>query len=116
MKLLTTRNGSYLTGNEIADAAIHYGLVLARYRDIDTIDIPFLDSFGDFHRVTLTVGWQADMTATTSTGLLDELLEPGTIVDLYTKAGVEASAHRAEPFTDQDRSRFARTSDDELMN
>src|SRR3954451_3024165 len=112
MKLLTTQNGTYLTGNEIADAVIHYGLVLSRYRDIDTVDIPFLDTLGDLRRVTLTVGWLADTSATTSSGALEELLDPDTIADLYVKAGAAAGSHRGQPFSDLERSRFAPTSDD----
>ncbi len=102
MKLITNRNGSYRTGTEIADAVLHYGLVLAKKRDIDIVNVPFVDSEGMIRRVQLTVGWQTDIIAVSDAEPTDELLEVDTILALYAKADSLAMIH-AQPFTDAER-------------
>jgi hypothetical protein len=102
MKLLTNRNGSYLTGTEIADAVLHYGLVLARRREIDIVNVPFVGSDGVVRRVELTIGWQAEVTAVSDAEPTDELLEVDTIVAIYAKADSLGAVH-ALPFTHEER-------------
>jgi hypothetical protein len=86
MKLLTNRNGSYLTGDDLADAVLHYGLALARKQEMDIVDIPFLASDGAVHRVQLTVGWNVETTATSSSDPGDELVESDTTRAMNAKA------------------------------
>jgi hypothetical protein len=102
MKLLTNRNGSYLTGTEIADAVLHYGLVLARRREIDIVNVPFVGSDGVVRRAELTIGWQAEVTAVSDAEPTDELLEVDTIVAIYAKADSLGAVH-ALPFTQEER-------------
>jgi hypothetical protein len=101
MKLLTNRNGSYLTGTEIADAVLHYGLVLAKKRDLDIVNVPFVASDGAIRRVELTIGWQMDTAAVSDAEPTDELLEIDTIVAIYAKADSIDVIH-AQPFTDEE--------------
>jgi hypothetical protein len=86
MKLLTNRNGSYLTGDELADAVMHYGLALARKQDMDNVNIPFLAADGSVRRVQLTIGWNVDTTSTSAPGGSDELIESETTRELNAKA------------------------------
>jgi hypothetical protein len=102
MKLLTNRNGSYLTGTEIADAVLRYGLALAKRQDVDIVDVPFVDSEGRIRRVELMVGWHSDTTATSDSGPTHELIEVDTILAMYAKADSLGVIH-ALPFTDSER-------------
>lgn len=102
MKLLTNRNGSFLTGDELADAVIRYGLALARRREIDVVDIPFRTADGAVRRVQLSVGWNVDTTAT-SAGRdgTDELVEHETTRSMNAKAA-SADIFRGHPFSDDE--------------
>ena len=101
MKLLTNRNGSYLTGTEIADAVLHYGLALAKKRDVDIVDVPFIARDGAIRRVEMTIGWQTDTTAVSDAEPVDELLEIDTILAIYAKADSTGMIH-GQPFTDEE--------------
>ncbi|MDF2555698.1 MAG: hypothetical protein K0R60_1593, partial [Microbacterium sp.] len=46
MKTLTTGAGSYLTGDDISDAVLQYWRALTRDRQVDIVDVPFLDECG----------------------------------------------------------------------
>jgi hypothetical protein len=101
MKTLNTQHGSYLTGNEIADAVMHYALVLSKERDIDIVDVPFLSDDGVIRRVQLTIGWQIGTTAISTFEPADELLEADTILSLNAKAKA-AGRVRAQAFSAED--------------
>jgi hypothetical protein len=101
MKLLTNRSGSYLTGDDIADAVMSYGLALARMRRVDQVDIPFVADDRVVRRVKLVIGWLSQLTVTSRGGDGDELLEVDTILALYAKAGATGVVH-AEPFTEEE--------------
>jgi hypothetical protein len=101
MKLLSTRNGSYLTGTEIADAVVHYGLALSKRRDVDSINVPFVSGDGSVSRVDLFIGWGFATAAISDDRPADELIEIDTILDLYTKADSIGVAHGL-PFSAED--------------
>ena len=101
MKILSTRNGSFLTGSEIADAVVHYGLALSKRRDIDSINVPFVSTDGTVDRVDLFIGWGFAMAAISDDRPRDELVEIDTILDLYTKAHSIGIAHGL-PFSAED--------------
>jgi hypothetical protein len=108
MKVLINRNGSYLTGDDLADAVMHYGLALARKREMDIVDIPFVASDGWVRRVQLTVGWNVDTTSTstTSTGeASDELVESETTRALNVKAD-SIDALQGHPFSHDEIARM----------
>jgi hypothetical protein len=105
MKLLTSRNGSYLTGNEIADAVMDYGLALARRQELDVVDIPFVGTDGDICRVQLMIGWLTDTAAVSDGHLAEELLESDTTLALVAKAESVGVIH-AQPFSEDELSRM----------
>lgn len=101
MKIITNRTGSYLTGDDLADATMQYGLALARMRDLDVIDIPFVSPAGVVLRVQLTVGWGADTAVTTTFNRHEELIEIDT--ELRMRASADAlTTVRAHPFTEEE--------------
>ncbi len=102
MKLLTNRNGSFLTGDELADAVMRYGLALARTRELDIVDIPFLASDGTVRRVQLSVGWNVDTTATSSdSDGIGELVEHETVRSMNAKTA-STSVQRGHPFSEDE--------------
>lgn len=56
MKQITTSLGSFLTGDEIADAVLEYSHVLSRDQQTDLVDIPVVANGGAV-RLRFTVGW-----------------------------------------------------------
>lgn len=105
MKVLINRNGSYLTGDDLADAVMQYGLALARRREMDIVDIPFVASDGWVRRVQLTVGWNVDTTSTSSDEASDELVESDTTRALNAKAD-SIDVLQAHPFSDDEIARL----------
>jgi hypothetical protein len=71
MKLLTTVSGSYLTGTDLADAVISYGLALTRAHAVDVVSIPFLRNDGSTRTVDFTVGWELGTAAISADGIAD---------------------------------------------
>jgi hypothetical protein len=61
MKALTTRVGTYITGDLVAESVAEYGLALARAQRLDSIDVPYRNSKGEVAHVQLTVGWMIDL-------------------------------------------------------
>ena len=102
MKLLINRLGSYLTGDDLADAVINYGLALARQRQLDLVDVPYRRHDGSIARVRMTVGWRSDTSAvefaSSRAAHDDELVEPGTTLAMYDKAAA-VGVTRATPFS-----------------
>jgi len=107
MKLLTNRNGSFLTGDDLADAVMRYGLALARRREIDIVDIPFRATDGTVRRVQLSVGWNVDTTATSTADRTDELIEDETAQSMNAKAS-SADVIRGQPFSDDEFAQMRR--------
>jgi hypothetical protein len=97
MKVLTAGGGSYLTGSEIADAVVRYGLALAKRRDVDLVDIPFVGD-GQVRRAIFTIGWRYEAQSVTCAVDGDELVEVGTTFALDAKANAVAR-RRAHAFT-----------------
>jgi len=86
MKTIVTQGGAFRTGTEIADAVTGYGLALARIRELDTVDIPFIAGDGAVNRVQFRVGWLIDTVVTSDEQAADELIEADTIFALLAKA------------------------------
>jgi hypothetical protein len=86
MRVLTNTIGSYLTGTAIADSVMGYGLVLARHRQVDLVEIPILDGDGLISRVQLRVGWLADMTCRDHHGTRRELLDAESVRQIDSKS------------------------------
>lgn len=105
MKLLTAGGGSYLTGSAIADAVMRYGLVLARRRDIDLVDIPYRTAEGLVRRAAFTIGWHYETHAITSESADEELIEAGTTLAIEGKADAQGEV-RGHPFTVEEAADF----------
>jgi hypothetical protein len=86
MKTIRTANGSFLTGNEIADGVTAYGLALARAREVDVVDIPFVSDDGSVNRAEFRIGWLIETVVTADEQPADELIDVGTIFDLLAKS------------------------------
>ena len=74
MKLITTALGSYLTGDDIADAVLDYGHALARDQRTDLIEIPIVVDHSTT-RLRLTVGWTVQLHAIGATSTQPELID-----------------------------------------
>ena len=85
MKTIRTTCGSFLTGTEIADAVTAYGLALARARELDVVDIPFLTDDGSVNRAEFRIGWLIETVVTADEESADELIDVLTIFDLLTR-------------------------------
>ena len=85
MKTIVTARESFRTGSEIADAVTGYGLALARIRDLDVVEIPYIAENGAVHRAQLRIGWLIDTVVTFDDGVADELIEADTIFDILAK-------------------------------
>ena len=79
MKTIRTAGSSFLTGTEIADAVMAYGLALARVRELDVVDIP-LNGDGAITRAEFRIGWLIDTVITTDEQRVDELMDVNTIL------------------------------------
>lgn len=96
MKLLINRLGAFLTGSDLADAVLHYGLALARRRELDLVDVPYRRDDGSIARVRMTIGWRAETSSVDfapSREALDELVEPDTTLAMYDKASSIDATH-----------------------
>ncbi len=109
MKLLSNRYGSFLTGDDIADAVLHYGLALAKRKELDVVDIPYRTGDGSIGRVQLTIGWLTPTVATTTSAMsasgADELIEVDTSLSIYDRA-MSTGVIRARPFSADEASRL----------
>jgi hypothetical protein len=85
MKALTTRVGTYVTGDAVADAVLSYALALARLQRLDLVDVPFLGENGEMARVRLRVGWMVDMDAVSHQEHEPELTAPAVTDDLRAR-------------------------------
>jgi hypothetical protein len=95
MKLIRTSGDSFLTGAEIADAVTTYGLALARARELDVVDIPFVTGDGSVCRAQLRIGWLIDtVVVDDEMPRPDELIELETIFDLLGRSRALTTARR----------------------
>lgn len=98
MKYVATHSGRFLTGTELADAVQNYGLALERVHQLALVEIPVIESDGRDARATFAVGWEADTATVTAPDQTEELIEVGTVIELYEKAAT-AGVIRAHPFS-----------------
>jgi hypothetical protein len=87
VKLLTNTSGAYLTGDDIADAVLNYGVALANERRVDLVEIPYIvsDDHGAVGSVRMTVGWRAEINATRHQGPERELLDDTVLLELLAR-------------------------------
>ncbi|HEX5857070.1 MAG TPA: hypothetical protein VFY91_03080 [Microbacterium sp.] len=85
MKTVHTASASFLTGADIADAVMTYGLELARAESLDVIDIPFITARGSTSRAQLRIGWRIDTAVTYREHDPDELFDADAAFALLDK-------------------------------
>lgn len=56
MKLISNSAGSYLTGDDIADAVVLLAIALSNARSTDVVDFPFRGTDGGIESVTFMIG------------------------------------------------------------
>jgi hypothetical protein len=108
VKLITNSSGAYLTGNDIADAVLNYGVALANERRVDLVEIPYVvtNDHGAVGSVRLTVGWRAELNATSHQGDELELLDDAVLLELLARTtALHPSGDR--PLTAEDISYLA---------
>ncbi|VXC21612.1 conserved hypothetical protein [Microbacterium sp. 8M] len=84
MKLIITPLGSYLTGDEIADALLDYGHALARNQTTDLVDIPVVVE-KTTRRLRLTVGWMVQLQSLETEARETELVSLATTKSLRAR-------------------------------
>lgn len=102
MKLIATTLGSYITGDEIADAVLEYGHALARDQATDVIDIPVVVDHSTA-RLRLTVGWLVPLHSLGTTSSQPEVVDRETTSDLRARTeqrleGDSGTARIVEPW------------------
>jgi hypothetical protein len=86
MKALTTRVGTYVTGDAVADAVLSYALALARVQAVDVVEIPFRLATGAVSHVQLRLGWLVDLDCVSEGGLSErELIDRVVVTDLRAR-------------------------------
>ena len=103
MKLIITPLGSYLTGDEIADALLDYGHALARNQTTDLVDVPVVAEQST-RRLRLTVGWMVQLQSLDAEPREPELVSLSTTKSLRARTaklleGEPSLAWPAEPET-----------------
>lgn len=99
MKTIWTPALALVTGSEIADAVLSYGLVLARARRLELVDIPVFVASGVIRRARFMVGWSAEPVVSTEVMPgVEELVEPVTVLDLLDRAAM-VGIHRGQGFS-----------------
>ncbi|HEX5729441.1 hypothetical protein [Microbacterium sp.] len=101
MKALTNRVGTYVTGDGVADAVLSYALALARARQLDVVDIPFVAGGGEVARVKMMVGWMVDIDAVSHGRGDPELTDSALTDDLRAREG-SLHAHGNTPLSADD--------------
>lgn len=86
MKRIITTFGDFHTGDEIADAVGRYGLALARIRDTDVVDVPFVTEDGTVDRLELRIGWLVDIGIARNGRAGIAVIEPETVEQLTDHA------------------------------
>jgi hypothetical protein len=100
LKVLSNRNGSYLTGTALADAVFRYAFALAELGRIDTIDIPVFTADRVVVRLQITVGQFADVNIVEHPSEDPELIDQTTTARLTAKA--DGLTRSGEPFTPEE--------------
>ena len=106
MKTLENRVGTYLTGDEIADAVMAYSRVLAQEQRTEVVDIPFVAGTGVIRRVQILIGWQVDVNAIKDGDHSPELVDSELAEVLRTKAESVRTPSGDTPFTAEDVARL----------
>ena len=93
MKVLTTVQGSYVTGSELADAVLRCHDAVTAAREIDCISVPFVHDGGGLRWVKILVGPPYRIEVGDIESAKPELIDPAAL------ARVEDRIHDLHPFS-----------------
>lgn len=106
MKTLANSIGTYLTGDEIADAVMDYSGALAEDERTEVVDIPFVGPEGAIRRVQFLIGWRTEVNSVQEFDQPRELVDPDVSDDLRRKAHALRRPSGDTPFTQEDVDQF----------
>lgn len=86
MKRIFHLGGSVITGDDLADAVMHYAEALSLRPQVDVVDIPIVDETGLMGRIQILVGGLGQLVCVTAQSTLPELTEAETVNTLRHKA------------------------------
>ena len=90
MRTLITATGTYLTGDEIADAVLEYWTELKYDHRTVLVEIPFLDGTDGPARVQVAIGWGLPIASVTSSSTA-VLEDPALVESLLLRAHPRSS-------------------------
>lgn len=85
MKALTTRVGTYVTSDGVADAVAEYALALTREHDVDAVELSYVADDGRDGRVRLVIGWGADLDVVSYPQSGSAVSEPEAIAEFQSR-------------------------------
>lgn len=91
MQRLHYADGSFVTGDDIAEAVVRYARALAQAGTADTVEVPILLEEGGFGRSRLLIGPASQLVLTPADADLPDVVDP-TVV-----AQIEARRQRLSP-------------------
>ena len=84
MQRIHYADGTFVTGDELAEAVVRYARALARVGTSDTVEVPILLEEGGFGRSRLLIGPASQLVLTPTDADLPELVDPELV------AGIDA--------------------------
>ncbi|HSP51509.1 MAG TPA: hypothetical protein VLO00_01320 [Cryobacterium sp.] len=95
MKRIFHPGGSVVTGDDLADAVMHYAEALSLRPQVDVVDIPIIDETGLVGRIQILIGGSGQLVCVTAESAHSELLEPATVDTLRQKSLAGTASGRA---------------------
>ena len=95
MKRIFHPGGSVITGDDLADAVMHYAEALSLRPQVDVVDIPIVEETGLLGRIQILIGGSGQLVCVTDISAQSELLEPETVDTLRHKALAGTASGRA---------------------
>ncbi|TFC96845.1 MULTISPECIES: hypothetical protein [Cryobacterium] len=95
MKRIFHPGGSIVTGDELADAVMHYAEALTRRSQVDVVDFPILGEFGTLDRAQILIGAPGGLTCVGAESSYPDLLEADTVDTFRHKALAGTASGRA---------------------
>jgi hypothetical protein len=101
MKVLTTVQGSFVTGSDIADAVIRCHEVVTATREIDCISVPFVTDAGGLRWAKILVGPPYAIGAGNIDSATPELVDPAAVARVEDRIR-DVRPYTSTPFTSDD--------------
>jgi hypothetical protein len=95
MKRIFHPGGSVVTGDELADAVLHYADALSRRNQVDVVDFPVIDESGTLARVQILIGTPGGLTSLDAESSHPDIFEADTVDTFRHKALSGTASGRA---------------------